>query len=391
MRSLELITGSSPQRLYYYGTITDSNAIFNQSLKGRHEKTNGQYLIPGFRKPTSYGAFYGKVDVDPYDYEPVSGGGDVSDSGWSAPPNDSVGGHFGFSGTYPNFEPNVSLNLRNQVSTEALAKINAGDLELGIALAEAKSTYTLIAGTTLRVLKAYKATRGGNYRVAMKHLGIYKPNDKRLRGIMSIDKRRAGTAWLQMQFGWLPLLNDIHGAIQTLNRDWKLSEPVLSVVRRRTIDADLPYSSGTPNFKSEGSSKQTAEVKYFYKISDPTLYVLNNLGLLNPVSIFWELVPFSFVVDWFMPVGTFLRALTSDVGVDYLSGYELLRRKSSVRATFTRYEWDPVGSQCSYSVDNYCWRRYILPSPRLPTLYIKLGFSTRRGISALALIQQRAR
>jgi hypothetical protein len=34
-----------------------------------------------------------------------------------------------------------------------------------------------------------------------------------------------------------------------------------------------------------------------------------SLGLTDPLSVVWEIIPYSFVVDWFLPVGTYLENL----------------------------------------------------------------------------------
>jgi len=49
------------------------------------------------------------------------------------------------------------------------------------------------------------------------------------------------------------------------------------------------------------------------------------LGITNPLLIGWELVPFSFVVDWFLPVGNWLES------VDAMLGYESAYYSSSFR------------------------------------------------------------
>jgi hypothetical protein len=36
--------------------------------------------------------------------------------------------------------------------------------------------------------------------------------------------------------------------------------------------------------------------------------VNQSLGLADPLSVAWELTPWSFVVDWFLPVGDYLNA-----------------------------------------------------------------------------------
>jgi hypothetical protein len=37
--------------------------------------------------------------------------------------------------------------------------------------------------------------------------------------------------------------------------------------------------------------------------------LLNSFGFLTPELVAWELLPFSFVADWFIPIGTYLEAL----------------------------------------------------------------------------------
>jgi hypothetical protein len=63
-------------------------------------------------------------------------------------------------------------------------------------------------------------------------------------------------------------------------------------------------------------------VKLYGRI-DPNsngLRTLNQLGLLNPASLVWELVPWSFVVDWFCPIGPVLNAMTAPAGLTFVTG-----------------------------------------------------------------------
>jgi hypothetical protein len=39
--------------------------------------------------------------------------------------------------------------------------------------------------------------------------------------------------------------------------------------------------------------------------------VARQLGMLDPASVVWEIVPYSFVVDWFVPFGTYLSNLNA--------------------------------------------------------------------------------
>jgi hypothetical protein len=52
------------------------------------------------------------------------------------------------------------------------------------------------------------------------------------------------------------------------------------------------------------------------RLSNPSLAQLNGTGLLNPALLYWELMPYSFVVDWFIPVGDVLASLTAGLGLE---------------------------------------------------------------------------
>lgn len=53
-------------------------------------------------------------------------------------------------------------------------------------------------------------------------------------------------------------------------------------------------------------------------IDNPNLALANQLGFVNPATVAWELVPFSFLVDWFVPVGRFLSTWTDFAGYQFL-------------------------------------------------------------------------
>jgi hypothetical protein len=58
------------------------------------------------------------------------------------------------------------------------------------------------------------------------------------------------------------------------------------------------------------------------------------LGLTNPVSLAWELLPFSFVVDWAWPLGDYFSNL------DALYGWEI---RGYSQSNLTRARWTYTG------------------------------------------------
>lgn len=71
--------------------------------------------------------------------------------------------------------------------------------------------------------------------------------------------------------------------------------------------------------------------------ANETLISLASSGVTNPLLVAWELVPFSFVVDWAIPVGAWLESLDAMLG--YGECY-------TCTATLTRATW--IGEGLDY-------------------------------------------
>jgi hypothetical protein len=57
-------------------------------------------------------------------------------------------------------------------------------------------------------------------------------------------------------------------------------------------------------------SQDTYRMSYIYELYEEMSFE-RNLGLTDPLSVAWELIPYSFVVDWFVPIGTYLDNLNA--------------------------------------------------------------------------------
>ena len=379
MRDLVLNHEVANQATQFSSYVTPNQVTYVGTLKGRAELTK-RSPVRGFRLPTSYGAFQGFVWGDDfYNIDPPY----RAAYGHSAPPSFQVGAGHGMTGVFPDLRPQVDSNLRNRVQTEALDKIRRGDFDLGVAIAEGRQTFGMILESAHIVLPAWTAVRQGTILQATKALNIAL-RDWRLKGIQKKAQIPAA-AWLQLEFGWKPFLSDIDESTKLFVEGWNDSAPTMSVVRRLERDAELPMG-GAFEMVSTGTSSQWAEVKLYYTVDNHTMYRLNSLGLVNPATILWELVPFSFVLDWFIPVGTFLRTLTADVGTDYIGGYELLRRESIFMTSYRTHLTNGYDfSKSTYAVKNKSWWREPYLAPPLPKVYTNLRYNSRKAITTLAL------
>lgn len=183
--------------------------------------------------------------------------------------------------------------------------------------------------------------------------------------------------WLEYHFGWEPLVQDIYQAVQVLSSN----PPPIRVKATGKYSAQVAGDYHNRNRVYTARALVSANVF----VSNPNLALANQLGIINPATVAWELVPFSFVVDWFIPVGRLLDSWTDLLGYGFQYAFYTVTRKTSD----TRMNDDPkrgnLGSATFQAVN--VARTLGIPSMRLVRPPFK-GFSVARGATAIALVIQ---
>lgn len=212
---------------------------------------------------------------------------------------------------------------------EAVAGSN---FNAGVAIAEFPKAIAMIASSATKIHAAYRAVRRGNPAKAAQVLTGRAP-PKRVARNLKPHKEAASSNWLELQYGWLPLVNDAYGASVFI--DHHLRHPVIHRVTVMKNAGGIQYRLGELNLPApyakhlvqiSSSSRLVAKLK---NVDVPQL-----AGLMDPASIAWELVPFSFVADWFIPVGSYLdaqaleRALTGTFVTTHKFTVRSLRKKA---------------------------------------------------------------
>jgi hypothetical protein len=204
--------------------------------------------------------------------------------------------------------------------------------------------------------------------------------------------RDAGGNWLQWKLGLSPLLGSFHDVVKEVN-----TRVVLKTMR---VEGKRSLSFKASGFEEENAvtritsvenvlGKQGVHFRVQFRPADQ--FPIARWASLNPVGWAWELIPLSFVFDYFVNVGGFLRdseiALaynhTFDSGyVTYLYAYS---GEIQTRGSLTNF-----GETKSYNliggVSEKRFRREVLaswPFPRAPTFQCNLGSSQLLNIAAL--------
>lgn len=207
-------------------------------------------------------------------------------------------------------EINDELNsLVNSALIQARNNLKDMKVDLGTAFGERRQTTLLAADTAKRIARSYRSLRRGLVRDAMRELGISSRRGEP-RGSSAPQK------WLELQYGWKPLLSDVYGACDALSKrdtdDWG----VTAKGSGRSVIISQFHNRATGSSWFDTLSKY--ELGAFVRV-DAFLGPLNKLaalGVTNPLNVAWELVPYSFVVDWFLPIGAWLGSIDATLGVE---------------------------------------------------------------------------
>lgn len=283
-------------------------------------------------------------------------------------------------------------NLRNRISTQLVEKSLDQKMDLAESLATLPQTVMMVATLTMKVVRAIRALQRRDFPGALAALGL-SPSGGRLRTLPKTPAK----AWLELQYGWLPLLNDIYAGIQALIDGLKKPGYQFTVTRRGAQGLLLPKPSTIPGpgnwqWTHSGRAEAKVEAKMRCRVSDPTVAMLSSLGLLNPLSLAWNLLPFSFVLDWFLPVGSFLAAVGAPLGLQFLHGYMTTVTNGTMTSSGSILNSNPRttifrnGSSCTEEFGTIDRTSYSTWPALLP--YIRLPFdSATKAASAAALTQ----
>lgn len=278
--------------------------------------------------------------------------------------------------------------LFNDAVTGALQKIKSQKVHLGNLAAQRKQVLDMFADTAERCARAMRNLRRGRFKEAFKALQCRPTNNVS-------HSKSAASNWLALQYGWLPLYSDLYGATEELERSYdrtKAHPPLISVVAQRRWHKSR-IQDGVASIGAVGSCETIydARVKFTYTVDVASAQWLGRVGLTNPLDIAWEVLPYSFVVDWIYPIGKFINTLDATLGCTFVDGSNSGTMRCNLHYTrnadYTignyRYVWhNCTGDTYYFTYDRDKYTGF--PTVQLP--HFKNPFSAQHYANALALL-----
>jgi len=221
------------------------------------------------------------------------------------------------------------------VRAKLIERAKGAEWSTPVFVGEGRQTVNLVINAARTIGSAYRDLRRGNLVGALASLGVQGTAAQRRRYHRQYGTdptRAAANAWLSLTYGWQPLLNDAKNAAETLaeivnseqNREIRVT-----AVSRRTTSVRTPNHgvASSPDIKVLRTDINKESCKGVWRCKPTSWNNVGSLGILNPAQVAWELLPLSFVVDWFLPIGRFLEGLDVPMRFQHLGGSIGYRRE----------------------------------------------------------------
>lgn len=204
----------------------------------------------------------------------------------------------------------------------------------------------------------------------------------------SYNLKALADQYLELVFGWKPLLADIHAAATTvinsqpqaqrvsataqthLEMSWKTEDPIQRTDHR--VSGILRCGRGV-----------TVE------ITNPNTWLAERAGLNNGFAVGWDLIPFSFVVNMFVNTGQLVNSITDFAGLSFPSSVAMKSHDLTYDLAYTQLKATkpPSGGHAAWQLDN---KRQTLGGVGRPPLITKLPEVSWElaGIAASLFIQK---
>jgi len=305
----------------------------------------------------------------------------------------------------PGYYPSSAAKtfIESQLSQKQLLKIKDSKVNLAQAFAERAQTARLLSDSATRIAKSFLLLKKGRILEAVNQLGAGAPPRNVLRRFSKnrhlTPYDRAATSWLELQYGWLPLLSDVYGSAELLaEKNNRRRFVTVESFWRADDSAQATRFSGLSNallITEDAFVKYYAKMSHTFELTNTAAKAIADTGISNPDLLAWELTPFSFVADWFVPVGSYLQTFDSTAGLTFIRGvnsYKYIFRLTSFAVgrgsvTGVNGNWTYTGRSDGYKEIFSVGREILSNFPSAPKPSFKNPFSMTHVANAIALIQ----
>lgn len=216
-------------------------------------------------------------------------------------------------GTVFNSTPTTDLEaLRAEATTGAYAKVGEGEAQGLVMLAEGQKTIKSFAQIFGRLIRIGRALKKWDVNYLRRQISAKELSDR----------------WMEGRYAIRPVVYDMCDVVKALKKA-RTNKPHRQTARsganfsgtNETSDVVVYTMANRWKLHATKTTKRDVQARSGVlsavdAVSEATIW-----GLDQPVSALWELIPFSFVVDWFFNVGKTIAAWSPKYGIRTLASW----------------------------------------------------------------------
>jgi len=203
--------------------------------------------------------------------------------------------------------PSAAWTASDEVALQSklVAKVKRHEFNLAVNVAQSKELVNMVSHNLRNISRSLRALKHGDFSSATRFL-LSTSSSKPKKPPPKLVPKDISGRWLELQYGWLPALGDTYEAFKAYHTatDYRIERLTVGHKGSR-----IPFEgSPSPTFYTFPGFLR-ARKYVIYEMSE-ALSAPRSLGLLDPLSVAWEILPYSFVIDWFIPIGSYLENLS---------------------------------------------------------------------------------
>lgn len=221
-----------------------------------------------------------------------------------------------------NFDAAVDQSTLDGIHTNISAKLAGGMTQSLVTLAEMPKTVKMIKDAISVLRHPFIA--------AKKHLKLSRRDIRENKALRTKYLDTAQNLWMEARFGWRPTVYDAIGHAEALEKAFTIRQTARGTYPAYEESNTLSgIQYGSPYWNS-GRCSVGWEINYmiqsFYKLGQTGDMRVDwgnfqHFGVLDPLGTAWELIPLSWMVDYFLNIGDILMSLQAYALLDERVGW----------------------------------------------------------------------
>lgn len=232
--------------------------------------------------------------------------------------------------------------VKSLAVTQAHANIKVNEADILASLGESKETIVYLRTVMLRAVRVFRA---------IKHLDI-----KFLMPRKKWSKKDMAELYMEQRYALRPLIMDAQNAVKAFTASKNIHDRQTyrgySSDREDGTPVETTHTNGTwTEYTSRTTGYREVSARAGVLCSLDDLSPLQLWGADKPIEAMWELLPFSFIADWFFNIGQTIESWTPNYGIHDLASWVTVKNKLHCESRITNSR--VLRSDSYWNYDNY--------------------------------------